>query len=189
MHHLSLTPTIKGVFVNSHVKAVQKRKGEAGVRSLARMYGSRIHFRYLEDVPIREEIRIIECALDILSGGQFPSQQRAFEAGRLHFRNFSATPLGRLVLTILPQRFKSVMLGIPSISKHVFRNVRFIVEDVGPHAVKVVMVNNDYPAEHFRGLFYEWLRYAGCPGEVSVHLSGTDTYEYTLRWNPTPDLH
>ncbi|TND07256.1 MAG: hypothetical protein FD123_3401 [Bacteroidetes bacterium] len=178
-------PMIKGVFVNSHVKAVRKRKGEAGVRLLESKYGASVSFKYLDDVPIREEVRIIEFALDILSEQPVPPGERAFEAGRLHFRNFSTTPVGRLILNMLPRKFKYIMLGIPNIATHVFRNVQFSAKDIGPCAVQITMRNNDYPADHFRGLFFEWMNFWNYPGEVNASVTGPDEYEYVLRWKET----
>ena len=73
-------PRIKGIFVNSHVKALEAQKGPEAVRELARRYGGPVRFKNSEDVPVREEVKIIELAADILSGAPIPPDRRAFEA-------------------------------------------------------------------------------------------------------------
>src|SRR3989344_433641 len=95
-------PTIKGIFVNSHINKVRQEKGEEGVLELEKKFGMKINFGNLEDVPVREEVRLIECALEVLRGQAVPDSERAFKAGRLHFVNFSGTPFGRIIYKMEP---------------------------------------------------------------------------------------
>ena len=178
-------PTIKGMFVSSHVSAVRRAKGEEGVRALERLYGKSLAFRNSERVPVREEVRIIECALDILTGHTVSPAERAFEAGRLHFRNFTTTPFGRLLFPMFRGSFRKMMLRTKNIGGHVFEGVRFSSVDRGESEVVVRMENADYPIDHFRGLFYEWLLYAGHSGSVEASEPEARTYEYVIRWNPS----
>src|ERR1041385_2274033 len=161
-------PTIKGVFVNSHVNMVRKLKGEKGLKQMETRYGRPLRFKYLEEVPVREEVRIIEIALDLVSEKKIPRSERSFEAGRLHFRNFADTPLGKLAMLSLPKNFKTVMMRVPHVASHVFRHVRFTVEDLADRSVSVVMENNDYPIDHFHGVFYEWLLFREHKGKVEA---------------------
>lgn len=177
------TPTIKGIFVNSHIKKVREVKGEEGVRELEKKFGMRIKFGNLEDVPVREEVRLIECSLDILTGGTVKPEERSFEAGRLHFRNFSGTPFGRIIFSQFKNNFKLMMINSPSIAGHVFKGVRFYSDEVGPKSVKVTMENNDYPIEHFKGLFQEWMDFSGLKGIVEAKETAPNRYEYLMSWN------
>lgn len=93
-------PTIKGLFVMSHIRALEERKGREGVVDLMTRYGKSIRFNLLEDVPVRKEVQIIEHVFDILTGRTLPPKERSFEAGKLHFENFSRTQLGSLLLPI-----------------------------------------------------------------------------------------
>src|SRR6185503_14907010 len=116
-------PTIKGIFVMSHVRALERAKGKDAVLKLVERMGKRVRYKNTEDVPVREEIAIIENVLDLLSEKPIPHGKREFEAGRLHFKNFSETPLGQLVLRIF--KFKKALLKAPWIAKKVFRGVQF----------------------------------------------------------------
>ncbi len=175
------TPTIKGIFVNSHIRAVEKVQGAEGLRKLKEQYGGNLDYKNSEDVPVREEVKIIECALDILSP-QIPPEERAFEAGKLHFRNFVTTPLAKIVFSMFRQNFKLMMMQSPNIAGHVFRGVHFSAEDLGPQSVRLTMTNNDYPIDHFRGLFAEWMEYSGCKGDISEAEIEPNTYQYTMEW-------
>jgi len=175
-------PRIKGIFVNSHVKALEDKKGPEAVRELARRYGSSVRFRNSEDVPVREEVTIIELTLDIMSKTPIPPERRAFEAGRLHFRNFSTTPLARIIFSMFRTNFKLMMIQAGNIAGHVFKGVEFASEDLGPKAVRVTMHNNDYPIDHFRGLFQEWMEFAGKTGNVAAKLDDDGAYAYEMRW-------
>lgn len=175
-------PTIKGIFVLSHIKAVRHAKGEAGIRELKERYGQPLNFKNSDNVPVREEVKLIECALDVMSTTPIPPESTAFEAGRLHFRNFTTTPLGRLVFSFYRKKFKMLMLRAENIAGHVFRGVQFTSVDLGPSAVKVIMENNDYPIDHFRGLFQEWMNFAGLTGVVEAAETAPNRYEYTMRW-------
>jgi uncharacterized protein (TIGR02265 family) len=181
MRDMSSEPRIKGIFVNSHVKALEAKKGPGAVRELAKRYGARVRFRNSEDVPVREEIKIIELALDIMSDSPVPSERRAFEAGRLHFRNFSGTPLARIIFSMFRTDFKLMMMQAPNIAGHVFKGVKFASADLGPKAVKVTMDNNDYPMDHFRGLFQEWLEFSGKTGHVTAQET-SGSYAYAMKW-------
>ena len=59
-------PLIKGVFVSSHVKALEAAKGPEGLAQLEKLYGKPLNFSSLQDVPVRDEVRLIECTLAIM---------------------------------------------------------------------------------------------------------------------------
>jgi uncharacterized protein (TIGR02265 family) len=176
------TPTIKGIFVNSHVKKVRQEKGEEGVSELESRFGGPINFGNFQDVPVRDEVRLIECALDVLRGTSVPEASRAFEAGRLHFQDFIDTPLGRIIFSQFKNNFKTVMMNSSSIAGHVFRGISFYSEEMGPKSVKVTLENNDYPIDHFKGLFQEWMNFSGLSGTVDAKETAPNRYEYTASW-------
>lgn len=177
-----MLPVIKGIFVNSHIKTVKRLKGDAGLRELEARYGHPIRFKNSGNVPVREEVRIIEAALQVLSDRPIAPEKLAFEAGRFHFRNFTTTPLAKLIFSVFRKRFKLLMLQSKNIAGHVFEGVKFSSEELGPKAVRVVMENNDYPLAHFQGLFQEWMNYAGHSGVVEARETAPNRFEYTMRW-------
>lgn len=176
------TPTIKGIFVNSHVKKVRQEKGEEGILELEKKFGMRVKFGNLEDVPVREEVRLIECALEIMYGDSIPEKERSFEAGKMHFRNFTQTPLGRIIFSQFRSNFKLIMMNAPNIASHVFKGVRFYADEMGPNEVQVTMENNDYPIDHFRGLFQEWMDFSGLKGTVEAKETAPNRYVYIMQW-------
>src|SRR5882724_9168247 len=115
-------PTIKGIFVMSHVNALARAKGEKALKELVLRCGRRVHFRNSEDVPVRIEIQIIEHVLDMLAGKEISSGKREYAAGKLHFNNFAGTPLGEMVLLF---NFKTALMRAPWIARRVFRGVEF----------------------------------------------------------------
>src|SRR6185503_9390939 len=119
-------PTIKGIFVMSHVRALERARGKEAVLKLVERFGKRVRFKNTDDVPVRDEVAIIELVLDLLSKKPIPHDRREFEAGKLHFRNFSGTPLGQIVLSIFS--FKKALLKTPWIAKRVFRGVQFTIK-------------------------------------------------------------
>ncbi len=179
---VSMKPTIKGIFVNSHIKSVQKKKGAAGLKKLEQLYGKPVRFKNSENVPVREEVKVIEAALQVLVDKPVPPEQIALEAGRLHFKNFVTTPLARILFPIFRKKFKFMMLQAKNIAGHVFQGVEFSAEDSGPKKVKVIMKNNDYPLEHFQGLFAEWMAFSGLKGSVEAQAITPTHYEYPMQW-------
>ena len=177
-----VTPTIKGIFVNSLVQAVRRQKGPEGLARLEAAMGRSLDFGDFDDVPIREEVRLIEAANDILREAPLPERERAFEGGRLHFRNFKGTPIARMMFAVFPRNYRYLILHTPSIAQRVFKGVAFEAREVGPRALEVVMGNNDYPLDHFRGLFQEWMDDFGYHGVVEGHESGPAQYTYLMRW-------
>lgn len=180
---MAMTPTIKGIFINSHIKKVRQEKGEEGVRELEKKFGMRIKFGNLEDIPVREEVRLLECALEVLRGQPVMEPEKSFEAGKLHFRDFSETPFGRIIFSQFKNSFKLMMKNAPSIAGHVFKGVKFYSEEVGPNSVIITMENNDYPIDHFRGLFQEWMDFSGLKGVVEAKEIAPNRYQYSLTWN------
>jgi len=179
------TPLIKGMFVNSHIRALRVKKGTDGVRELERRYGSPLAFKNLADVPVREEIRILELVLDLLSDVPVPPESRSFEAGRLHFRNFITTPFGKILISAIPKTiagFHKLLTSTGHIARHVFKNTNFRATHTDS-MISICMDNSDYPLEHFRGLFFEWMVFWDMPSpSVEATENAPGAYEYTLRW-------
>ncbi|GEM_PF-1039773 len=175
-------PTIKGIFVNSHIHAVRRRCGPEGLARLEAAMGGPLDYGDFDDVPIRDEVRLIEAANDILSEAPVPPEARAFEGGRLHFRNFKGTPIARMMFAIFPRNYRYLILHTPSIAERVFKGVGFEARETGPREIEVVMENNDYPLDHFRGLFQEWMDDFGYRGLVEGRQSGPARYTYVMRW-------
>ena len=182
----TMRPVIKGIFVNSHIKFVRQQKGEEGIHTLEQHYGKPLKFKNSDNVPVCEEVKILEAALDVLSDKRIPGHERAFEAGRLHFRNFTTTPLAKIIFSLFRKNFKLMMIQTHNIAGHVFQGVRFSTEELGSSALKVIMENNDYPLDHFRGLFQEWMDFSGYSGVVEAKETAPNRFEYTMRWKESP---
>lgn len=175
-------PTIKGIFVNSHIKALSTKKGDGAIAELEKRFGRPVIFNNSENVLISDEVKIIEICLDLLFEKQFSGRERAYEAGRLHFQNFSTTPLAKIVFSLFKNSFKIVMLNADKIAGHVFSGVRFSTQEISEKSVVVRMENNDYPLEHFQGLFSEWMSFTGLTGEVAAKETVDGAYEYIMSW-------
>jgi uncharacterized protein (TIGR02265 family) len=134
-------------------------------------------------VPISEEVRLIELALDLLSEAELSPSERAREAGRLHFQNFATTPYARVLFTLFPRNFRYMMLHAKTVAERVFKGVRFDVHDLGPDRVELVMENADYPIEHFEGLFQEWMRHFDLDGIVHAIKDDGGRYRYQMEWS------
>lgn len=176
------TPVIKGIFVKSHIHALKKEKGEAGLAELQKKYNKPLNFKNSDNVPVSEEIKIIEFVYEILNGTSEDKSKRAFEAGRLHFKNFVSTPFAKIIFPLFRKKFKIIMLSSKNIASHVFRGVKFYSEEISEKCVKIKMENATYPIEHFAGLFFEWMKYSGVKGEVEENKLSETTYEYILKW-------
>ena len=179
---LLVSPTIKGIFVNSHVEAVRRAKGPEGIARLEEAFGGSVDFRDLDDVPVRDEVRIIELANDILTEGGVSPDERAYEGGRLHYRNFSGTPLARMMFAIFPRNYRYLILHAGTIAERVFKGVRFQTREIAPREIEVVMRNNDYPLEHFQGLFQAWMDDFGYRGMVRARVDVSGDHVYGMTW-------
>lgn len=173
-------PTIKGIFVKSHIDSIKKAKGEDGLKLLEEKYGSPLIFKNADSIPVRDEVRLLECATEILSP-DLPKEQVSFEAGRLHFKDFLTTPFARILFPFFKNQFKTMMLQSHNIAGHIFEGVTFTAVDLGENSVKVIMKNNDYPLAHFQGLLQEWMNYSELHGNVEA-VKRDDAYEYTMKW-------
>lgn len=175
-------PTIKGVFVKSHINALKSLRGEQSLLELEKRYGKPLTFKNADNVPVSEEEAIILHSLDILNNDSISGSERDFEAGRLHFKNFTQTPLARIIFPVFKSQFKLMMMNSNSIAGHVFQGIVFESTELGDKKVEVKMENSEYHPDHFRGLFYEWLTYAGFTGEVKVTQLAPKTHVYTISW-------
>jgi uncharacterized protein (TIGR02265 family) len=181
---MSNVPTIKGIFVNSHIKALRRAKGEEGLESLRKECPDFLNFKNSEDVPVRDEVRLLECVTQIIySDRTFSRDELEYEAGRQHFQNFLTTPFARILLPLIRTQFKGVMLGTGHIAGHVFKGVEFSSEDKGEKQIIVRMQNNDYPILHFKGFFQEWLNFSGLEGKVEATELKDTIYEYRMHWS------
>ena len=90
------TPTIKGIFVKAHIDSMKQEKGEEGLRLLEEKYGKPLTFDNADNIPLHDEISLLECATEILDPS-LPKEKVAYEAGRLHFKNFLTTPFAKIL--------------------------------------------------------------------------------------------
>lgn len=174
-------PTIKGIFVNSHLKAVERARGEDGLRRLEILVGQPLRFGVTEDVPVATEVRILEAAVELLLD-PVAAADVAYEAGRLHYRNFKGTPWATVLFGMLPRDFRFMVLHSPAIAERVFKGVGFEAEELGPSTLKLVMDNADYPMEHFKGFFAQWMADFGLKGTVVGQAVAPRRYEYLMQW-------
>jgi len=175
-------PTIKGIFVKSHLRALERERGEEGLRELHRRFGRPLNYTNADDVPIADEVQILEHIVDMLSPTKLSQSERELEAGRLHFRNFATTPLWAITDSIFGGDTKKILMRSQYIAGYVFQDVTFVSEDLGPTTVRITMFNNDYPVEHFQGFFEEWLATAHVKGNVKAAAQGRGRYEYVISW-------
>ncbi len=177
----SQTPTIKGIFVKSHINRIKKEKGDDGLHLLEEKIGHPLDFKNTDNVPLRDEVAILEAAVRILSKEPLPEEKVSLEAGKLHFNNFLTTPLAKILFPFFKDKFKTVMMQTQNIAGHVFEGVNFTSMVLGEKEVRITMRNNDYPIEHFQGFFQEWMKYSGLNGSVDA-VKTDGAYEYTMRW-------
>lgn len=176
-------PTIKGMFVNSHVRALGLERGESGLAELRKRFGKQVSFSATDDVPVADEVKILEYIVDITSPVLLSDRDRELEAGRLHFRNFSTTTLWTLMLQVFGSNLKFLLMQSSKIAGWVFRGIEFVSEDAGEHVVRITVFNNDYPLEHFQGFFEQWLHFSNVKGSVEATADTRGRYEYTITWS------
>jgi len=180
-------PTIKGVFVNSHIEQLRNEHGEEMVEKLRRNYGNPLEFSSTQDVPIRKEVEILETIVDLIGSSHLEPKERSLEAGRLHFRNFSDTSFAKILFSTVPKTpegFKKLLLNSDYIVNNIFKNTEFESAAVGDKKLKVTMGKNDYPMEHFQGLLQEWAKHFGLEeSNVKASENTEGYYEYIITYS------
>lgn len=167
----------------SHVKALRRTHGAEAVAELERRFGHPLDFGLNEDIPVRHEIAILEHIVDLSSPEPLSPDERAFQAGKLHFRNFSHTPLGVLVLPFFGNDFKKLALGVAGIAESIFEGISFHGSDTGAQSVRIVMDDTDYPLQHFRGFFAAWIERGNLHGVVEARQEGDRMHVYDISWS------
>ena len=175
-------PTIKGIFVNSHIRAVEKAHGPEGRARLETLVGQPLDFTASQDVPVSFEVRVIEAAVELLVDHPVAQEDVGFEAGRLHYRNFKGTPWAKVIFGMFPRDFAFMVRHSPIIAERVFKGVTFEAMELGPKTLKLVMGNADYPLDHFKGFFQEWMRDYGLLGSVVGQAVTARRFDYIMTW-------
>ncbi len=175
-------PTIRGVFVKSHLHALERVRGREGLNELHRRFGRPLNYSNGERVPVADEVAILEHIVDMLSPRPLSPRERSIEAGRLHFRDFRATPAWNFIQPLFHFSPKFVLMRSRAIAEYVFKGIVFVSEDLGERMVKITIFNNDYPLEHFKGFFEEWLMSFGLHPQVEAVAHTRGRYEYTISW-------
>src|SRR4051812_10955478 len=88
-----LRPTIKGVYILSHIRAFERERGEDQLRELGVRYGKSLLIKNGDYLPVAEEVAILELIVEISSPKILSEEECALSAGHLHFKNFTSTPL------------------------------------------------------------------------------------------------
>ncbi len=173
---------IRGVYVNTHLRALRREHGEHAFVELQRRFGKELRFDATELVPVGDEVRILEDIIAITHPGIADDQKR-IEAGKLHFRNFSHTTLWRVLKPFVAINLKWVLMRSRAIAGRVFQGVTFVSRDSGENSVVITLLNNDYPVEHFVGFFESLIMYTGYVPEVTAHTVAHGLmYEYLISW-------
>jgi uncharacterized protein (TIGR02265 family) len=175
-------PTIKGIFINSHIKALERARGSEAVKQLEQLYGRPLFFKTFADVPVAEEVKILDYIIEILYG-DMPAPKKAYEGGRLHLRNFLATHVGKLLLLQSRTGLKATLLLAGKVAGLIFKGVVLETEDYGKQTVKITVRYSAYPLEHFQGFFQEWLAVLGYLGTVSVEPPEGEAEIYLIDWH------
>lgn len=174
---------IRGIFVNSHIAAFRNTKGEDGIKELEKRLGRKLKIGNLEYFPVADESRLLDIAVDILNEGKISQDKIPYEAGRLHFKNWTTTPWAKLIFTVFRRNLKYMFMHASLIAERVFKgSIKFSSVDLGPKKIKLTLENSEYPLEHFRGFLNEWISYFGLKGEVIVKEQSPTQYEYTIKW-------
>jgi len=174
--------TIKGIFVLSHIRALRKDMGEAGVEELRKRYGKPLNFHEIDNVPVVDENEILGHIVDIQSVKNLSSTERGYEAGRLHLKNFSTTPMWAILSPLIRQNPKWLLMQGKYIAELVYDGVHFTSEDISPTTVQLKMYSEAYPIEHFQGFLFELLAAAGLIGAVECDTGKDGAYVYTITW-------
>ncbi len=175
-------PTIKGLFVKSHVRALARLRGPEGLVELLRRTGKSHRYETTEDVPVSEEVELLECIVDMVSSVQLTDEQRQDEAGRLHMRNFATTTMWTLLEQLIGRNLKFLFSQSAWIGAWVFHGIQFKSEDIDHHVVRISMINSVYPLAHFRGFFSEWLKQLDVEGAVEAAELEPGHHTFTISW-------
>lgn len=182
-------PTIKGLFFNSHVKAVRAKVGGNGVKQLEESLGFALSHSNSDDIPVTEEAALIEASLPLLSDPQISQNLKDFEAGKLHFKNFMSTPFANIIFSVFKSQFKLLMMNAHNIAGHVFNGMNFETKDVGKNSLHMIISNDYYPLDHFRGLFTAWMEYSGLQGTIHAREVSEHVHEYYFEWKDSHDTN
>ncbi len=175
-------PTIKGLFVKTHLKVLEKQQGSVGLQALEEKCGKPLRFSSWANIPISDEVEIINCILQMISNPEVPGSRLDYEAGRFHFENFLTTPLAKGVMARFGKNFNLMMLIVGKIAGRVFRGVKVGSEILGENKVKIFMENWPYPLEHFEGFFEAWLSHLGLMGIARGAVLDDGNIEYVITW-------
>lgn len=174
--------TIKGLFVNTHVKAVEKNLGDFGVKQVAKKCGFALPYGNWENVPVIQEVKVIDAALQLLSDTEVPIHKLEYEAGKFHFNNFMSTFFAKTIFAQFGTNFALMMRLAGKIASRVFKGVEVRSQQLEVKKVRITMYNMDYPLEHFVGFFEAWLSYMKLIGIARGKDLGNKTYEYIITW-------
>lgn len=175
-------PTIKGLFVKTHVRAIKKKRGPLGLRTLQAQFGKPLKFGAWQNIPVADEVKLINCAVVLYSDQRINPEKLDYEAGRFHCQNFLTTPLAKTVMKRLGKNFKLMMLLASKVAGQVFRGLKAEAEDLGENKVKIVFTNSGYPVEHFAGFFEEWMSYLGLLGIARGEELEPGNIKYIMTW-------
>lgn len=176
-------PTIKGLFVQSHIKALERERGPEGLVELLRRTGKPHHYASTDNVPVVEEVELLECIVDMTSPVRLSDEERRYEAGRLHLRNFATTTMWTLLEQLIGRNLKFLFMQSSWIGAWVFSGITFGSEDLGGHRVRITMSHSVYPITHFKGFFEQWLHELGVHGTVDALERATGEHAYTIAWD------
>ncbi len=181
-------PTIEGLFVNSHLRAFSRERGSEGLAELLRRTGHEHHYASTDDVPVVDEIQLLECIVDITSPVSLSHEERQAEAGRLHLRNFSTTTMWTLVEQLIGRNLKFLFMQSSWIGAWVFTGIQFTSEDLGENRVRITMSNSEYPIAHFKAFFEQWLHELSVDGTVDAAELIPRRHTFTISWQTEPQL-
>ncbi len=174
--------TIKGIFVRQHIKAIKKHKGSEGLKLLEQKFGKPLTIKNSDNVPIADEVKLLEAATIILHPKKYSQQELDYEAGKLHFINFSQSPIGRILFFSFNRNIKRILLHSNNITAHIMKGILFSAKSTGKKSILIMIGSNGYPLHHFRGFFEEWFTFSKVKGTVKATFQEPASHMYELDW-------
>lgn len=171
--------TIKGIFLKNLVDLVNQKKGDPGIKQLEKMVGD-IHYSAIKNYPVETEIKLYHATENIIFG--MNNSETREKIGMLTFEIYAHSFIGKTMFSLLGGDIKKAAYSLQKVLNTVTTGMEIRMEDLGPNKVKVIMSNNPYEIEHYKGVYMGALEFFEKEGTVEAIESSPHNYEYLVSW-------
>jgi uncharacterized protein (TIGR02265 family) len=172
---------LKGMFFNEIIEQVEDKLSKKAVIKLQEEFGEPLDFSNFKDYPVEKHLKLLNIASLMLFGED--KNNAYFQMGRLSWKTFAESMVGKTVIALYAHDAKKATLAISKLWGTITNFGIRETEDLGERLVKISVKEDPRPPEYIEGVLAGAIEYFHSQPDITTTVLGVENYEFRLAWS------